>query len=750
LSIFDQFGKFLRLDKTIDTEHDETSNDSGTVTYGGYTDQFNNDYTSELIGRAGMLRFHKMALGEAMAGTMLRGVKNPIKSVNWQFKEIPDATPEEEKVLEFLNWYWFKKYPSFNALMNQILTMFDFGHSVFERLWTPVKYEKSTLLVPLLEQRLQTSIEYLRSRARYIEFINAQGTIKNIPFDQLVMFQLDQTGEDLRGKSILREAYKSYKHKTIYQELMGIGMQRNAAGVPFATVPKGTKSTSKEYKALKTLLKNWISHEKAFGIVENNIEIKMLENNFEPDKTIKVIQYLDQQMVTSILMQFVLLGQGGKGGAFALGRDQSDMFLDGLQFAAELIGEGMTKQAIQPMVALNFANVDASKFELVGLDLNKKANVAFMEIVTKLFESDAVKKTINDEILLRKLYKLPTLSPEELKKREEDAENDINDDETDNLNKDPKNAKENKDDKSKGISKAHKDGCTGDDCSCGAGASKDIKIMAVSDGTGAESTKRLKFLKDNDASMLFFMQEQLTITGAKLQADIRKVLESGTVELAGLRKIELTNVNKFNAGLRRKMSGIADVGWNTAAKKAKRNNVKLSVAPDKKVSDLKDNDLKAFIINQSDQVTDDLTTGLKSKAIFRAQSSIMKGFSVDQAMARVEEDVDNYIASSPKVTVGSDAAVTSSLNFGQNTFNNSISEELWGFTFINEDPVTDICNWYEGKTFSAGSSELNGATPMLHPRCKSWLDPIYKASSKDKPEIDNVTAPPSIQKTATF
>jgi len=724
LNLLNELNRFLRLDTNIDFQHDDSSNDSGTVTSGGYVDQFNSDYSDELIGRAGMLRLHKMALGEPVAGSMLRAIQNPLKSVNWQLGEIDDITPEEEKVQEFLRWYWFDKYSSFIDLIVEMISVVKYGHCVFERIWEPIKYEGSNKIVPVLERRLQTSIEYIRSRNQTIEFVNASGTLVTIPFEQLVILNIDREGEDLRGKSMLREAYKPYKHKVVYEQLMGIGMQRNATGSPIATVPAGMNIKSKSYIAIKQLLKNWINHEKAYGIIEDNVAIKILENNFDPEKSLKVMQYLDQQMLISILTQFLLLGQGGNGGAYSLGRDQSDTFLDGLIYVVDTICAAFTKQLIQPMVLYNFPNVDASRFRLVGLDLNKRANKEFIGIIKDLITTKAINPTVDDEIFYRKMAKLPNLSEDMIEARRKQEEMILKAIETDEVTVNEDNPPEND--------------------------NTPVKTVKLSESIDDESKKRMKFLKDNHQAMEFFVKEQLTTIGAKLQADIKSTLDKGSVELKGLNNIELSGISKFEAVVKRKTAGIADVGWSTAKKNAKRNNVKLSAAEEKNLSDITDLELRAFLINQSEEFVEDVVNGLKHQAIYKAQSSVMKGFSVDQTMSRVEEAMDDYINNSPKVTIGSDIIVTNAFNFGQNSFNNFISDELWGFEFVNEDPISVICQWYAGKVFSPGDASLNAATPPLHPRCKSWLNPLYKATNPDRPDITNEIAPPSIQKLAIF
>lgn len=711
-------GAVISSDTQPNFEHNETDNDAGTVLLGGFSDEFNNDYEKELTGRAGMLRLWKMSRADATAGTMLRGIKNPIKSVQWKFEELgEDATEAEIKVLDFLEWYWFKHYPSFTSLIIQILSMIEFGHSVFEVLWNDVTFENEVKLVPILEQRMQTSIENIRSRAKYIQFNNANGDLKDINFDELVFFIIDQYGEDLRGGSMLREAYKSYRFKTVCEGLLGIGIQRSATGIPSIKVPASMNTKSADYKAIKSMMKKIVESEKAFIIYPDNSELTILPHTFNPANSLAVMKYTDQQMTMSILEQFIMLGQTGGGGSYSLGRDQSDMFLDGLQYIIDIISETFSKKIIAPMVEYNFVDIDPTKFVLKGFNLNKKASKEFAEIIGEFIKSGVLKPTTNDEINVRKMMKLSPLTEDQVKERNEKKENDV-------------------------------------DNAANISAEKKVQTKAIKLAEDPESKERRKedqirstFIDDNTKTMNFFMQEQLSFISEKLKIDIKKTLEKGKIELRGLKNIQLRGLKIYQNGLTRKMAAISDIWWKNAKGQAKRNNVKLAeeISP----NEIEDPELKAYIINQADIVVDDQTTTMKSRAIFVAQASIMKNFSINQTMARVDNEIDTYIAGN-KVQVGANAAVANSVNWGWDSFNSTIKTELWGYHFTNDDPVADICIWYQNKTFGVDSAELSQATPALHPRCKSWLDPIYKANTEKKPVLDNEVAPPSIQKTATF
>jgi SPP1 gp7 family putative phage head morphogenesis protein len=157
-----------------------------------------------------------------------------------------------------------------------------------------------------------------------------------------------------------------------------------------------------------------------------------------------------------------------------------------------------------------------------------------------------------------------------------------------------------------------------------------------------------------------------------------------------------------------------------------------------------------FVKNNAQSLAEDQVTSMKINAILTASNGPVKGYSIAQTMVNVEKIIEDFIEGN-KVAVGASLATVVSLNFGEQQFFKEIKEQLWGYRFvaIDDDKTSEICLWYDGKTFSVDSPELSIATPPLHQNCRSHLEPIYKAETEDKPKIDDDVAPPSIQQGKT-
>lgn len=692
----------------------------------GDNQSYSTEYLLELQGRYGSLKYRQMAKQDPMIGMILRGYKNPILSSHWTFPVPDDSTPQEKQAITLLNKWFMEDYTlGFSTLLGQILSFLEYGFSCFERTWQPWDFENTSYLVPLLAQRMQVSIQDILPKENKLTQLTTDKGLVDIPLEYMVFFTIGQQGKDLRGESILRNSYTTWKKKATYEEYMGIGFQRSMSGVPYMKVPADVDPDSKDYVAAENLLKDLAWHEDAYMIFQEGWDFGFTQSSFDPSKAQAAIDALDRHMALNAMMQFMLLGQQGGGGAYALSRDHSDMFLDGLVCLVTLIEGVFHRQIIVPFLRLNFGDkVDSSRVKLKGLNLNKKAGIELADVLEKAKNSGFIKPTIDDEIMLRGYLELPELSDEEIEKRHNPPEPLLPSDQAPTPTK--KESEEDEEEDTDGT------------------VDPDNRKRSVMKFAESSADKRQKLLDFEIKQIISFMQGHLLLIKDKLVADVRSMLSRGVTEIKGLKGIEVGGA-KYRRALEMKLAGLASVGWSNAKNQAKNKAVKLS--EDLNPSSLPDKELKAYIQNHAESVVDSQTTSMKIKAILTASNGPVKGLSIGQTLSNVEKVIEEFIASNSVNTAGN-LMVVSSINFGEYVFNKEIGDQLWGYVFraVDDGKTTEICLWYNGKKFSVDSAELSMVAPPLHPNCRSHLEPIYKSDMPDKPEIDDVIAPPSIQK----
>lgn len=681
----------------------------------GLTRHFTNDVTSEpdvcLQGQRGSRAFNLMRKKDSIVGGIILSYQNPIQSANWSIEEIKDATPKETEITKILN-EWFFKRNNFDELLTQILGMLPIGFSYFERFFQNIEIEGTKYMLPILRERVQQSIRKIDYKAFSVEQQTTEGNLVNIPFNDSVFFSFRKEANDARGVSLLRQAYDDYQDKKEIKRVAKKGIARSMLGLPVGTVPKGTSPKDKSFLDFQDLIielgdrgYNGLSDS---AVKQEDYEIELLTATFDIKGLKDYISYIDNSMVMSVLTQFITLGQNGGGGSYSLGRDQSDMFLDGLKYIIKYIEQTFSQNIIHLAVSLNWADVDPLKFNLRGTNLNKKASKEFAETLKTLIDSGTIQIEPQDEVRVRKMYNLPEIDLKEREKKEEE-EKELESEITKEGNND--NSEEETEEDIKKEEKGK------------------IKLSEI----GTTSKQRKRFQKQEVDKLAKFSRASLQLISDEFSKTIRRQLNKGTVEAQGLKDLQINNVGAYKKRLSQKLAGISMDAWKNALRNSKG---KLKLA-EIKASDLPTKALTAYVLNQSDTMAEKQVNDLRENAILMANTQASKGLSVNNTMAMVEDKSDDYIDNKNIIEGGLVLAIVQAMNYGEMAFYNSIENDLWGFTFANDIPKTEICQSLVGKTYPKSSSELDIIQPPLHFRCDSFLIPIYKADASEKPEFDN-------------
>lgn len=696
--------------------------DSGLLRY------FTNDVTAEidscLQGQAGAIAFKKMSRNDSIVGGILRNYENPIQSAKWSLAEIVDATPREIEVAETLN-EWFFKRNDFGTLLSQILGMLPIGFSLFEKYYTSVEFKTGKFMMPVLAERVQQSIRRIDYKELYVEQNVTVGGMVQIPFDDLVFFTFRQSGNDRRGTSLLRQAYYDFLSKKEIKAAGTKGIIRAMIGLVLGTVPKEVNSNSQTFLDFNELIID-LGERDYNGLSDSAIkaegyEIEILNSSFDLKAMKEYIAYLDSSMTMSVLTQFITLGQSGGGGSYSLGRDASDMLLDGLGYIIGYIEQNFSQKIIHETVAMNWSDVDPTKFNLSGDNLNKKNSKEFAETIKILIDSGLIKVEPEDEVKIRKMYGLP---PIDLKEREAEQEGD-----EEALEKAETPAIEAEEEIESDEQPEPK--------------IEEEKVVKLSENwkTGSE---RKDYKKQETDKLTKFSKASLQLIADEFSKQVRRQLNKGQVEAQGLKDLQINNVGAYKKRLGQKLAGIANQSWKNAFKNSQKK-IKLSEV---KPSDLPTNVLTSFVLNLADTMAEKQLNDMREIAILTANTNATKGLNVNNNMAMVDSKLDEYIENANKIGAGNELAIVQAMNYGEVQYYKSIENDLWGYRFANDVPETKLCQALVGKTYPLNSAELDIITPPLHYRCDSFLVPIYK--SEEKPQFDNYVPAPSVLQEKTI
>ena len=410
--------------------------DSGSQRFAGF---YFDEYAVEWQNRDRFEIIESMRRGDAQIKAALRAVKSPILATRW------DIVPASEEALdveiaEFCKDTLFgMPLRSWNTFLREVMTCFDFGHSVFEFIW---KIKKGKVILYDLAPRLQRSILRWRTSdnkfgiQQIIMTDEAAIALPEIPAEKLFILTNEQEGDDVTGISILRSAWKHWDLKNTFYNIQAMSAERFGVGIPtFSPKDKGGNSAGDFDAATKAELEgigaNIRANESGYIVLPGGVdfEIKVPQGAATTSSQIQeAIDHHGKMIYASVLADFLDLGGAGgnKGGSNALSVDKSSFFIKTLNEFATYIAENIQRQIVRKMVIYAYGKQKAYptvSFSPIGdIDLANMSTALQGLVVAGLLQPDTDLKKWT-----RHAFELPDLTPEaEEANREADLEGRLN------------------------------------------------------------------------------------------------------------------------------------------------------------------------------------------------------------------------------------------------------------------------------------------------------------------------------------
>ena len=341
---------------------------TGQQRYGGV---FYEEFLPELRGQRGIRAYKEMSENDDIIGAILFAVKMLIRNVHWGVQ--PDgAEAVDEECAVFVESCL---YDMWTGTLSEILSFLVYGWSAHEIVYKRrmgrkrdkqlnSKHKDGLIGWQKLPIRAQDTLYQWEYGARddligMTQVPPPDFGLITIPTEKLLLFRTESRKGNPEGRSILRNAYRSWFFKKRFQEIEGIGIERDLAGLPVLVAPPGVDIWSDDPDIVRTralaeaLVKN-IRRDSMEGIVlPAEWDLKLLstggKRNFDTNAT---IDRYDTRMAMTVLADFVLLGHQ-KVGSFALSDNKTEMFSLAIGAFLDIICEEFNKKAIPYLVDMN-------------------------------------------------------------------------------------------------------------------------------------------------------------------------------------------------------------------------------------------------------------------------------------------------------------------------------------------------------------------------------------------------------------
>lgn len=345
------------------------------------------EFLKELQGSRGVEVYIEMRDNSPIIGSILFAIENLIRQVEWSVEAVSDQ-PNDIKAAEFIEEAMHDMSNTWSDTISEILSFLPFGWSYHEIIY---------------KRRLGSDQEDGKYFSKYTDGrigwrkipIRAQETLQKwefddnggiqgmhqlappkfrkvfIPIEKGLLFRTKVHKNNPEGRSILRNAYRPYYFQKNIENIWGIGVERDLAGLPVALVPPqilSSTATAKEksiLEAMKDVIRN-VRRDEQEGVIfplaydENGkplYEFKLLNSGgsrqFDIDKAVS--RFSAQQAMT-VLADFILLGHE-KVGSFSLASSKTDLFITALGAWLDSIADTFNRFAVPRLLKLNGFNI---------------------------------------------------------------------------------------------------------------------------------------------------------------------------------------------------------------------------------------------------------------------------------------------------------------------------------------------------------------------------------------------------------
>ncbi len=344
------------------------------------------EFLRELEGTRKFRTYKEMRDNDPVVGSMLFAIQMLIREVDWTVEAFDD-TPKSKADAEFIFECMNDMSESWTDTIAEILSFLPFGFSAHEEVYkrrngpggerdTRSRFSDGRIGWAKLPTRAQETIERweLDPNGQILSFVQvAPPTYRpvEVPWEKFLLFRTTVAKGNPEGRSILRNAYRPWFFKKRIEEIEGIGIERDLAGLPVAHVPAELLSNqpSPANRALRdqlvALVRN-IKRDQKEGVLfprvfdKDGHEMYKLEllstGGRRQFDTSQIIGRYDTRIAMTSLADFVLMGHE-KVGSFALVSSRTNLFAVALGAWLDSIAQVFNRFGIPRLLSLNGLDV---------------------------------------------------------------------------------------------------------------------------------------------------------------------------------------------------------------------------------------------------------------------------------------------------------------------------------------------------------------------------------------------------------
>lgn len=320
--------------------------------------------------------YQEMSDNDPVIGAILYLAEMLIRGTSWDV-EPASQSKEDLEAAEFLKSCMHDMDMSWANTISEILSMLQYGFSFHEEVYKirrgpeernpkyKSKYSDGKIGWRRLPIRAQTSLHEWDFNDEgdveaFIQCSEPDFVIRRIPMSKGLLFRTRISRDNPEGRSLLRNAYRPWFFKKHFEEVEGIGIERDLAGFPVLTAPDNIDLWNEEDPKMVALRS---SAEELVASVRRDSEegvllphgwtLELLSSGSGRQINIgETIERYDNRIAITMLSDIILIGNS-RTGSFALADTKQSMLAAALQAQLQNIADVFNSKAVPDLFMLN-------------------------------------------------------------------------------------------------------------------------------------------------------------------------------------------------------------------------------------------------------------------------------------------------------------------------------------------------------------------------------------------------------------
>lgn len=333
------------------------------------------EFLLELRGHRGIAAYTEMSENDDIVGAILFAIEMLVRQCNWNVEPGGD-TAKDKEAAEFVESCMNDMQDTWIDTISEILSFLTYGWSYHEIVYkrrmgntkdprTKSKYNDGLIGWRKLPIRAQETLY----QWEYDNEDNLLGMTQmpppdfgtfTIPIEKALLFRTKSRKNNPEGRSILRNAYRSWYFKRRIQEIEGIGIERDLAGLPVIYGPENfdiwdnqNPQTVEARSGLEAMVRSIRRDEMEGVVLPAGYKLELLSSGGTRQfDTNAIINRYDTRIAMTVLADFIFLGHD-QTGSWALSSDKTELFAVAIGAFLDIICETFNSQGIPSLIDIN-------------------------------------------------------------------------------------------------------------------------------------------------------------------------------------------------------------------------------------------------------------------------------------------------------------------------------------------------------------------------------------------------------------